>query len=120
LVLSEGVVEEDEVTGVERGESKVEKLVCTNEGGSCNYRDKCDDEKQLYCDLKLDAGMRGVCRGKFTASVSVLFAVFGRYLVNRLSFTFAVRQQKALLGGCSVRMEFVNRSRFVITRKSHN
>ena len=102
-MLSEGVVgesgesmEEDEVVGVRRTESEVERLVYTNEGGSCNYRDKCDDEKQLYCDLKLDAGMRGVCRGKFTASVSVLFAVFGRYLVNRLSFTFAVRQQKLL------------------------
>ena len=36
-----------------RGESKIEKLVCTNERGSCNYRDKCDDEKQLYCSLVL-------------------------------------------------------------------
>ena len=42
-----------EVTGVERGESKIKKLVCTNERGLCNYRDKCDDERGLYCNLRI-------------------------------------------------------------------
>lgn len=40
-------------------------LMCARQQGDlCNYRDKCDDEKGLYCDLKLDAGMRGVCRAR--------------------------------------------------------
>jgi len=43
-------------------------LMCARQQGDlCNYRDKCDDEKGLYCDLKLDAGMRGVCRGTLIA-----------------------------------------------------
>jgi len=42
-------------------------LMCARQQGDlCNYRDKCDDEKGLYCDLKLDAGLRGVCRGTLT------------------------------------------------------
>jgi len=44
-------------------------MCARQQGDLCNYRDKCDDEKGLYCDLKLDAGLRGVCRG----TLSVLY-----------------------------------------------
>jgi len=44
-------------------------LMCARQQGDlCNNRDKCDDEKGLYCDMKLDRGMRGVCRGKLSPS----------------------------------------------------
>jgi hypothetical protein len=38
--------------------------VCARQQGDlCNYRDKCDEDKGLYCDFVADDVNRGICRG---------------------------------------------------------
>lgn len=38
------------------------KMCARQQGDLCDYKDKCDEAKDLYCDFNLDDGNRGVCR----------------------------------------------------------
>ena len=39
-------------------------MCARQQGDLCNYRDKCDEDKGLYCDLEIGDGSTGICRGK--------------------------------------------------------
>jgi len=39
-------------------------MCARQQGDLCDYKDKCDEEKGLYCDFQLDDGQRGICRAK--------------------------------------------------------
>ena len=68
-------------------------LMCARQQGDlCNYRDKCDDDKGLYCDLKLDAGMRGVCRGtSHTHTLTNIRSRIRRPVSDHFYFRFVFR-----------------------------
>ena len=38
-------------------------MCARQQGDLCEYKDKCDEEKGLYCDFSMDDGLRGICRG---------------------------------------------------------
>ena len=38
-------------------------MCARQQGDLCDYKDKCDEEKGLYCDFQFDDGARGICRG---------------------------------------------------------
>jgi len=60
-------------------------MCARQQGDLCNYRDKCDDEKGLYCDMKLDAGLRGVCRGA-TLFIDLLYESYTKYIEKKLAY----------------------------------
>ena len=39
-------------------------MCARQQGDMCDHKDKCDEEKELYCDFKMNGGVRGICRGK--------------------------------------------------------
>jgi connective tissue growth factor len=47
-------------------------MCARQQGDLCNTRDKCDEEKGLYCHMMLDGGVRGICRAKAAKPCSVL------------------------------------------------
>jgi len=45
--------------------------VCPRQQGDlCDHRYLCDDSRELYCDFNIDAGHRGICRGRRTDQTS--------------------------------------------------
>jgi len=38
-------------------------MCARQQGDLCDYKDKCDDEKGMYCDFRFQ-GERGICRGR--------------------------------------------------------
>ena len=39
-------------------------MCARQQGDLCNYRDKCDEDKGLYCDFQMGDGSMGICRGR--------------------------------------------------------
>ena len=39
-------------------------MCARQQGDLCNHRDKCDEDKELYCDFIMGDGQTGICRGK--------------------------------------------------------
>ena len=44
-------------------------MCARQQGDLCNYRDKCDEDKGLYCDLTSGDEDIGICRGNVKAIV---------------------------------------------------
>lgn len=47
------------------------KMCARQQGDLCDTKDKCDEDKGLFCDFILDDGIRGVCRVKFAKHCEV-------------------------------------------------
>jgi len=45
------------------------QMCARQQGDLCDHRDKCDEEKGLYCDFVIDEGIRGLCRGTVVRSI---------------------------------------------------
>ena len=41
-------------------------MCARQQGDLCDYKDKCDEVKGLYCDFQFGDSGRGLCRGRAT------------------------------------------------------
>ena len=55
-------------------------MCARQQGDLCDYKDRCDEDKGLYCDFHHGDGVRGICRGKTNIDIILV-----RFICNNFS-----------------------------------
>ena len=91
--------------------------VCARQQGDlCDQRYVCDDRRQLYCQFSVDAGHRGICRGRqlaLSATEGALMHTHRPTCSTQLTMTFSIASKLTLT--TSSNLTFLTRLTFRIS-----